>query len=343
MSRRIQLALLAVLVLVPVLLVGNCTKSFQAAVGPNQDVSLFADFPVGDARLDQVREFLARKRPTPVRPESPFRVQLADSLDFEHHRDWRNLAFVTDLTGERWSARRCRKILGATRTERMIRSGADYELLADVWADGQTVLVVHAADGQKLDRLMAEHGERILAEMNHAVVQGLQKTLYLSGEQTELEEGIRSRLGFTVRIPDGWFVEEQTENRFLRMKRIEPGEPAMFLFVYYQEQTADTLSPSLALAVRDTLAAIYSGGDRVDPSRTWAQPARFYDQPAIEINGLYQNDSPPMGGPFRLFAFHAGRRLYLVDLSVFNPPGEKTPQLRILEAIARTFRPDHPV
>ena len=97
------------------------------------------------------------------------------------------------------------------------------------------------------------------------------------------------------------------------------------------------LEAPLCMAIRDTLAAAYLSGDRIDPSRTTVRPIRFQGRDALEIYGLYQNDDPPMGGPFKMFCFHEGGRLYVVDIAVFNPPETKTPDLRVLEAIARTF------
>jgi len=90
-------------------------------------------------------------------------------------------------------------------------------------------------------------------------------------------------------------------------------------------------------ALRDTLASVYSSGDRIEPSRTTARRIEFLGRDAVEIYGLYQNMNPPMGGPFKSICFLEGGRLFLIDMSVFNPPGDKLPQLRMLEAIARTF------
>ena len=114
-------------------------------------------------------------------------------------------------------------------------------------------------------------------------------------------------------------------------------QAALFLFVYYQDQKSPTIEPQLCMAIRDTLAAAYLSGDRIDPSRTRTEPIEFLGREAIEIYGLYQNYDPPMGGPFKMYCFHAYGRLYVVDLAVFNPPESKTPDLRVLEAIARTF------
>ncbi|MCK4303191.1 MAG: DUF4837 family protein [Candidatus Eisenbacteria sp.] len=318
----------------------GCTRSFIVAVGPNQDVSIFSDFPVGDARLDLLRGILTRKVETPVRPESPFHVERADSNSFSSRRSWRNLAFLGDMTSHAWVARRCRQVVGEDRVRKLTASPAGYTFIRDAWADGQTILFVHAASRKALADLFEREGESLVQRFGSLVIEGLKETLFLSGEHTVLADGIYQRHGYRIRIPKDFLVEEQTENRFVRIKRVVPDEPVMFLFIYYQEHKAPSLNPNLCMAIRDTLAAVYFGHDRIEPSRTTVKHCRFLGRDAFEIYGLYQNLDPPMGGPFKMFCFLEDGRLYLIDLAVFNPPGDKTPQMRILEAVARTFETD---
>lgn len=329
--------LLQLLVLLLPLLPLGCTGSFVTAVGPNQDVTFFSDFPVGDARRDLLRGLLSEKVDAPVRPESPFSVDRADSTGFRQRRDWRNLVFLADMTGRTWSARLCRRVLGEERICRLTQRPADYAFARNVWANGQTVLFVHAASAEALAELLGTGGAVLLERFDDRVIDGLKETLYVSGEQMALAEGICRRHGFRIRIPNGFHVEEQVSNRFVRMKSALASGAVMFFFIYYQEQLTDTLDPHFCMAMRDTIAAVYCGNDWIERSRTEVKQRRFLRRDALEIYGLYQNNDPPMGGPFKLICFHEGGRLYLIDLAVFNPPAPKRPQLRILEAIARTF------
>jgi hypothetical protein len=309
------------------------------AVGPNQDISLFSDFQVGDARSDLLRQLLEQPVATPVRPEVPFNVERGDSSRFRARRHWRNLVFLGDMRARGWCARLGERMLNPERLRQLKATPAGYVFGRDIWADGQTVLFVHAADADALGQLLRRDGEKMMGRFEELIIEGLAKTLFLSGEQVELEEAIRRRHGYRIRIPADFLVEEQAENRFVRMKRIVPGEPVMFFFIYYQPQATDTLNARHCMAIRDTLAAVYFGGDRIDRDHTEVHARSFLGREAIEIYGRYQNIRPPtaMGGPFKLFCFHEGGQLYLIDLAVFNPPGAKTPQMRILEAIASTF------
>jgi hypothetical protein len=318
----------------------GCSRSLVAAVGPNEDIEVFSDFPRGDARTAALVDLLVRPVETPVRPESPYKVYVSDSTGFGRMRDYRTLVLIGNLAGARWGAETSRRLLGPEAHAAFVGAGTGHVFVSNPWADGQTLLCVHAPDPEAWSAYLAEHGAELLAQLDEKVIAGLSETLFISGEQRDLAAGIAQRHGYRIRIPREFLVEEETRNRFVRMKKVLPGEPVLFLFIYYEPQRLAADDPRLATycsAIRDTLANLYFGGDRVDPERTRTRHVRFAGHEALELYGLYQNDDPPMGGPFKTYAFHADDRLYLIDLAVFNPPGKKLPQLRILEAIAKTF------
>jgi hypothetical protein len=339
MRSRWRLAGLGLLLMatVPLALQMACSESRLAAEGPNGEVTLFSDFPIGDARRDLARGLLVRWVDTPVRPERAFKLEVTDSTGFRLRRNWRNLVFLADLRGRSWSAAQARKLLPEATYRQLASLPAGHAFAANAYADGQTILFLHATSAEALEQLARDQGQAILDGFFDLIIAGLGRTLFESGEQTLMAEGIERRHGYHIRIPAGFFVEEQTENRFVRMKQVMPSGAVMYLFVYYQDQNGDSLTVPACMALRDTLASVYCGGDRIEPSRTTAKRIDFLGRDALEIYGLYQNMNPPMGGPFKSICFDDGDRLYMIDMSVFNPPGEKLPQLRILEAIARTF------
>ncbi len=335
-----HLLLGAVLALFVALAIHGCDQAFVAAVGPNEDVVLFTDFPERDAREDALVAALTERVWTPVRPERPFDVEVSDSTGFRLRRDWRTLVFLIDLRTSRWGSRICRKVLGEDRAARLLGQPFGLALTQDRWALGQTLLFLHAPKADAFVSWVRSHRDSLLQILDEAVIQGLGKTLYVSGEQKTIQRGICARHGFEIRIPGDFMVQEQEENRFVRIVRMQPDEPVSFLFVYYQEQTREDLDPGLCIAIRDTLGAVYLKGEHVDqePNGIRIRERSFQGRRALEIYGLYQCDSPPMGGPFKMVCFHEGGRLYVIDMAAYNPPGRKMPQLRMLEAIARTFR-----
>ncbi len=319
-----------------------CSRSSVIAEGPNGEATLFSDIPIGDDRRDLARGLLVSWQDTPVRPERAFKLEVSDSTGFRLRRNWRNLAFLADMRSRSWSAGQARKMLPEATYRQLTTRPAGYAFASNALADGQTMLFLHATSVEALEALVREEGRAILDGFFDRIIAGLGRTMFSSGEQTLMAQGIQRRHGYSIRIPAGFFVEEQVENRFVRMKQVMPSGAVMYLYVYYQYQAGDSLTAPACMALRDTLATVYSGGDRIEPSRTTTRPVTFLGRNAVEIYGLYQNMNPPMGGPFKSFCFHDGGRLYMIDMSVFNPPGDKLPQLRLLEAIARTFAGERP-
>lgn len=318
----------------------GCHRSFEIAVGPNEDIEIFSDLPSGDRRIEALARFFERKVETPIRPERLFSVTVAGSGSFQSMRRYRNLVVIGDLASPGWSRDLCTRVLGEAGCASVAGAEPAYVFTRDVWARGQTLLFVHAPDEERFAELLEQRGEEIIAQFTQRVIDGLGQTIFeLAGEQTALTDGISRRHGYQLRIPGDYLVDEAPQSRFVRIKRIQPDEPVTFLFVYYEPRRMeldDPRLPTLCMALRDTLGGRYFGGDWVDPTRTKASRTTFLGRPALEIYGLYQNDAP-MGGPFRMYCFHEGDRLYLIDLAVYNPPGRKLPYLRQLEAIARTF------
>lgn len=318
-------------------LLASCSDSRVIAEGPNGEATLFCDFPAGDVRRDLARGMLVDWQETPVRPERAFKVEVADSTGFRVRRNWRNLVYLSDMRSHSWSAVQARKLLSDAAYRQLVSAPAGHAFAADAYADGQTILVLHGASAEAFEQWIDGQGQTVLDAFSGLVIAGLQKTLFASGEQKQMAAGIERRHGYRLRIPADFLVEEQAENRFVRIKQVMPSGAVMYLYVYYQEQAGESLSAPFCMALRDTLASIYSGGGRVEPERTKTRRMDFLGCDAVEVYGLYRHMDPPMGGPFRAFCFRDGGRTYLIDMSVFNPPGEKLPQLRILEAIARTF------
>lgn len=332
-------SMIAGLGLVWLLLIVGCQESFHIAVGPNEDVTMFSDFQVGDERTAIMSGFFTQQVPTPLRSEQPFQMERTDSLGFDLRKDWRNLVFLADMTSQSWAARTCRRLLGEDKVWEMIRQPASHHFVRNHWATGQTVLFMHAYSTEALRQHLAENRTNLMTQFNDLVIDGLQQTLYVNGEQKRMSEFAQNVFGYRLRIPKDFVVEQQSENRYLRVKQMMASGAMMYLFVYYQDQIDPELNPGLCVALRDTLAARYSFGDRINLERTTLTNGKFLGYDCLELYGHYQNLDPEMimGGLFKLFAFHAEGRLYLIDLSVYNPAGRKLSQLRTLEAIARTF------
>jgi hypothetical protein len=211
-------------------------------------------------------------------------------------------------------------------------------LYNDVWARGQTVLVVAARGDAALARAVSAAADTIYAGFEERVTAEIQGLLYLAGEEKALARDLARRYGWSLRIPAGYRTGEDANARFVRFFMREGG--ARLLFVYWQDGVASLPAPRYCQELRARLAARYYEGDFVDSTRTRSEAVTFLGRPAHKLVGVWQNDRYTMGGPFRTYCFVDGGRFTMIDLAVFEPMESKVELLRQLEAVARTFR-DH--
>ena len=72
----------------------------------------------------------------------------------------------------------------------------------------------------------------------------------------------------------------------------------------------------------------------------FSQRTVFLGRQAQITTGLWENDQPAAGGPFKNWAFYDpySQRVYMIDVAVHAPEQDKQPFLRRMEIIASTFR-----
>jgi hypothetical protein len=315
----------------------QCSQPLEPAEGSNQELSLFTPWVRDDDRVRLVRELLETPVVTAIRPERSFKVEVVEPRGLASRKTWRNLAFLADFREPGRLHDTAKKLLGR-RLDAMVLQPVAWIILRDAWARGQTLLFLHVGDPWVLRDTLQVAGSQLLQALETAVVQGLEETLYWSGEQKAMEKVLEKTYGFTVRIPAGYKVQEDPENQTIRMFLRRPEGPAQFLVIHARPAREGSLDPDWALRFRDAVVVHYNEGDRVEFSRSRGFPTRFQGQEAVLLKGLWQNEKYDMGGAFESVLFFRCDRFFLIDGSVFYPTGDKLPYLRELRAIAATFR-----
>jgi hypothetical protein len=220
----------------------------------------------------------------------------------------------------------------------MASNPADRRVLKDVFARGQTVVVLHCADPRAFRSYLQEEKGKILDLIEETVVDGLVETMFLGEEQKVLQDGIHSTFGFSVRIPAAYSAMVDSTNEVIRLARVQDMGQGQFLIVHSRPKEEGSLDPDWALSFRDAIVVHYNKGDRVDFERSTTEQGTFQGHDAVLLRGLWQNEEYTMGGAFETFLFFRGDRFFMVDIAVFNPKGDKLPYLRELRAVAKTFR-----
>ncbi len=319
------------------LLIEACGQLPRRAVGPNVEATIVTDLRADSPAVAAVEAAIGRSVLT-TRPEPAFVIDVEPGHRFSTVRSWRNLILVADLDQEGPTTELVSRTLGREGLADF-RSGEQlFAVYGDVWAEGQTVLVVAAPGAETLAAAVRVASDSIYAAFEAQVIRQIPDLLYLAGEQESLRRELADRYGWSLRIPAGYRSGIGADSGFVRFFMREGG--ARLIFVHWQDGVVALPAADSCVAIRARLAASYYQGDFVDSARTRVEATTFLGHPAHHLVGVWQNDRYTIGGPFRTYCFVDAGRFIMIDLAVFEPIKSKVELLRQLEAIALTFE-DH--
>ena len=312
------------------------------AVGSDHEVVVVVSSRIWDRCEESVRAIFERTVATPQR-EPVFTLRVVGPEDFDFYRKFRNVLILTPLSGEDETASLVNSLLSGPARAQILSGEAYVFQKKDIWAREQTLTVLTGPDEATLADTLEMKGDEIYEFVAAALDEHVKTWLYKKGEQKQLGEKLYRKYGWTIRVPQGYWVDREDPDRHFVFLR--KSVPDRWLFVYWEEaESPDLLTEEWCLGTRAEIGSTFYGGDAIVGEYTRVERTTFNGREAHRITGLWQNDTPEAGyaagGPFYCYGFHDShtKRLYLVDGAVFAPGMNKEPYLRQLDIIAHTFR-----
>lgn len=328
-SRRLLAGILLVVLL------AGCSDTMNPAVGPNAHVSVITER--GEEDLEPLLDSLEREVRT-TRPERAFQAELVWPQSFEQANDFKNLFLVAALDRDERTASLVRRVVGNQTYGEFERGERPYAVYADVFATGQTFIVVAAPDVPTLTENLIRHADALYDTLEARVQAGLRRLLYIRGTNPLLDHYLSSRPAWHMEVPRDYEIEQDVVRNIVIA---HAPSPERWIFVQDRALPAEAFTPETVLRVREESPRLYEDEEIVnDPElleEVRVSRTTFAGHDAIKLEGRWQSPSFVVGGPFRLYAVHHEGRLYLVDFLVYLPSHDKYPYLRQLEAIASTF------
>ncbi len=193
-----------------------------------------------------------------------------------------------------------------------------------------------ARDKGLLNRGLVKYRERIKHSFENHLSELIYKLTYSRGGDEKLERRLE-RYGFRLEVPKGFLLkEEYAPNNFIYLFTHYPDRS---IFIYWSAGEK-RLSPNELITLRDSLTYLYYGGDYVERQYTRYSETKFLGNPAIKLQGIWQNDQAGIGGPFVAYAFNDRGRFYFIDGTLYNPGKRKLNNLLQLSVILSTFYPE---
>ncbi len=318
------------------------TGCFRKPQGFGEDTDLFvvADSTNWVVLEPTLREVFERVIYTP-QPERVFEVYWVSPDKFSQYATRKNLVIAGELDSEGEIDRQIAGMLSPEVRTRVEEGTAFVFPKPEPWAKNQLLLVLAGTSLEQLQENLIQNKERVYNLLYDHLIEKTREKMFERLEQVELEKQLLEKYGWMVRVQHDYFIQvERPQNRFVFLRRSLPGRERWLFVHWIDDADPNIITEEWAINTRNKLTRKFYQGDYIDEKRTHAEEVEFLGRSALKLVGLWANDEKVIGGPFRNYSFYdeLSRRVYMIDIAVYFPGGEKEPFLRQLDIMAHTFK-----
>ncbi len=304
-----------------------CGRRAAAALGRIREITVASDWwPQVET---SVRGMLQDTVFTP-QPELRFQLRIFSGRQFENYRLLRTVFLIGTS-----SDTAVRTVLGQ-RADSLPEPGYGLFLIPNAWAENQQLAVFAVGHESLLVRGLESYASRIRTTFRDIALRNVERAVYFRGRDQKKTDTLAERYAFSLDVPREWYLKQDyADSGFIYLFAHYPDRS---VFVFWQDSTRPLVPDSL-VSLREMIVARYYDGDRVERSYVKAETVAFLGQPAVRLQGVWQNDKAAIGGPFVSYCFNHEGRFFFLDGQVFLPGKPKLDQLLQVEAIVRSFTP----
>ncbi len=315
-------------------LLAACSGPTMPAFGDSDDLVIVMEPGAGEALRAAVADVFEATDPWLV-GEPVFEAEYAAPADLADYTTRRNLL----LCGT-WSDAGVAGIVRDRVPGVPVSDEPGMAVATDIWAGRQVVAALMAGSEDQLVAYLAEQDGELADRLVDAVRKRLVTALDRDAETSGLHDALEQRFGWTISVPEDYELDTGAEDDgFVRFDRRKPDR---YIFVTWRPGLPEDVTLEFALEERTRLCAAYHNGDVVQEGRpVRSDTVRIDGHPALRIRGWWGNSDYTAGGPFVAYCFAVPeeRRVYYLDANLFAPGLDKTPLMRHLDAVLRSFRP----
>jgi len=326
--------------LLAALLVFSQCRGKSQTIGSVDRIIVLADQGLWEKVGADAAAALERELFTP-QPEKLFRIthrspeQLGDLTRAAH------ILLLATLDSGGWTGDMLQQMLTGEGRSRVESDSSFIFKKKDAWSRGQLFVVVVGRDLVTLQRHLQQDREVIFDTFDEHADRLVLETLYERMEQKEIGKELAEKHGWGIRVPHDFFLAvDSVEAKFVWLRRMGPQR---WLSAHWQRvEDPAVLSKEWLLETRARLASAFYEGDYVyqdEMIKVEMKEVEFAGRYALRLDGVWQNDTHGVGGPFRCYGFYNEEdgRIYMIDLGVLAPGERKWMYMRQLGAIASTF------
>lgn len=320
-------------------LMSGCFRKPQS-VGGDTDLFVIADEANWQVLEEDIRDTFERVIETP-QPEKVFAVHWVAPEEHQQYLTRKNIVLVGVLGSEGPIDTKVADMLSPQVKAKVEAGEAFYLPKENAYAKNQLLMVLAGTSVEEIEEKLNVNEQRLYNVFKEKLRQDTFAQMYERMEQTDLEKELLQKYGWMVRIQHDYFINvDRADDNFVMLRRSLPGRER-WLFVHWLENAQPAIiEQKWMIETRNRFTQKYYAGDVVVEAFTSSQEVEFAGRAALKLEGLWENDEKRVGGPFRTYAFYdePSNRVYMIDIAVFYPAGQKEPFLRQLDIMAHTFK-----
>ncbi len=269
-------------------------------------------------------------------PEPYYKAKYVKPEDMETVRHHPNLIAVSindDMINP--GTRLVKKML-STDVYKKSKNGNPLVMTFEPYATHQTLLVINGRSTESILEKIDQHGATVYDYFENKFSQRQSRFMFQRARKEELEQSILKNFGFSLKIPWGYtVVQDSAEARVLWIGK---EEPFRWLIVYWEEGMV-ILDENDAIQFSKAIPGKLFDHLQYTDFHFKIDGVLFNYWSGWRITGLWESKEESQGGPFIAYTFYDGitDRTYYIHALIYNPGDNKYLLMRQLDIIANTF------
>lgn len=320
----------------------SCGKYLPWADGPENEIQIFVSKNDLEEAKELVGEVLSRNS-VDVKQEPYYTIRYRDPSQFDELQKRHNIVIFALADGINDNGNRLIKQLISDGKLGTYVGDDQVWVTDDVFALGQVVAIVKGSSLKDLQDNVKLKGNWLFDQFDARYLERIKEHLYEINEQTDISADIFNRYDWAVRVPHDFIIIQ--EDRLANFLQLGRDFPRRWFAVHWTDES-DGIIPhqnSVKSKIINLAKRFFSVYQFVETDlRPWNfSKIKINDRDVWRVEGRWEtaSESAAGGGPFISYIFYedATKRLFHLNMLLFNPNGKKLMFLREMEAMARTF------
>ena len=327
---------LYVVIFAAVIFLSSCSGFKRPAIGPDDVILVLSDQKTFDMHKPQIENIFNDRIYTPM-PENRFNIRRIGLDEFnEGAAKYKFMIFLLNVDSDSPEAKYMQKMLTESIMEGVRKGEYYYAVKEDIWARGQTVLLLMDSKNIHLGGYLERFSNKMFGVFNDEMLKGVKSRLFNTRYNNKnAQEHAKKKYNFEVFVPHDFFIAEERSksDTFIRFRRFNPDR---WLTVMRTKYNSDLSFQENMIETRDRIGEQFGDSVRINSNIVKFVPDTVFSDNGLKLTGIWEYAEG--GGPFFSRAFLQGDTFYFIDGAVFAPGDKKYPFIIQLELMSETVK-----